>query len=108
MGDKAEADCRVGGGGFGREPAAPDLARAHLFDGRPMPGPHTPPDGPDRLVARLSWLPVFAAVLALITIARVRGSQPRRHPAGRRTELDHAGTRPATRSTCARRTVSAR
>ncbi|GAA0411853.1 acyltransferase [Streptomyces luteireticuli] len=34
-----------------------------LLAGRPLPGLHTLPDGPDWVLARLAWLPVFAAAL---------------------------------------------
>ncbi|MFG1946231.1 acyltransferase [Nonomuraea sp. NPDC048826] len=41
---------------------------AGLHVGGDWPGLHTAPDGPGWIVARLAWLPVFAAVLALCCV----------------------------------------
>ncbi|MGW7468219.1 acyltransferase family protein [Streptomyces xantholiticus] len=40
-----------------------------LLAGAPLPGLHTAPDGPAWVLARLAWLPVFAAALAVCLAA---------------------------------------
>ncbi|MET7764968.1 acyltransferase [Streptomyces sp. NPDC005393] len=40
-----------------------------LFAGRALPGLHTVPDGPGWVLARLAWLPVFAAALLVCRAA---------------------------------------
>ncbi|MFB7917208.1 acyltransferase [Streptomyces sp. NPDC056061] len=52
-----------------------------LLPGGPLPGLHTAPDTPGWILARLAWLPVFAAVL-LICWAAFRGYEQRRPPRG--------------------------
>ncbi|WP_418958259.1 acyltransferase family protein [Streptomyces tritici] len=41
------------------------VTAAGLLAGRPLAGLHTAPDGPDWILARLAWLPVFALALAV-------------------------------------------
>lgn len=45
-----------------------------------LPGLHTPPDTLGWVLARLAWLPVFAATLAVLVALGCRFNHPRRHP----------------------------
>ncbi|QIQ01796.1 acyltransferase family protein [Streptomyces liangshanensis] len=60
-----------------------------LLAGRPLPGLHTVPDGPGWVLARLAWLPVFAAALLVCWMA-FRGHEQR---ARGRTEVVRGGRR---------------
>ncbi len=57
-----------------------------LLAGRPLPGLHTVPDGTDWLLARLTWLPAFAAALLVCRAAF--------HTYERRRPRDHERDRP--------------
>ncbi|AZQ75152.1 acyltransferase [Streptomyces abikoensis] len=59
-----------------------------LLAGGPLPGLHTPPDGPGWVLARLAWLPVFAAAL-LVCVAAFRSYERGRPRRDRRTTAGH-------------------
>jgi peptidoglycan/LPS O-acetylase OafA/YrhL len=64
-----------------------------LFAGEPLRGLHTVPDGPGWVLARLAWLPAFAAALLVCWAAFRTYEQPRRG----RTEVVREG-RPTRRT----------
>ncbi|MCC3770257.1 acyltransferase, partial [Streptomyces sp. UNOC14_S4] len=55
------------------------VTAAGLLLGGDLPGLHTAPDGPGWVLARLAWLPVFAAVL-LVCVRAFRAYERGRRP----------------------------